>query len=869
MLFVVRNCRLEKEQFVAQAINENVVCSDNTTYLVSNYVNKIIESIKVLRDSEEIYEFINSREDSTENEVIDLFIKTLNNKSNYKSISFIDTDGFEVMNVFKYNESYVAKPQEYFRNIKGNVLYNELINSEDNTEVFLSSLNIKRVKNNMGESELDTTLSFLIPVYDSTDTLAGMISIDYSGNDLLSIANNYSTFERNSNSFLSVYSKEGNGDYAFKEGFNLNQVDDDSSIVKSISNSLLPHITEESGTIIDGNSLTAYFDVLSGLKDSNLFNGDKLIMSHAYNLRQIYSIEKVLSQLFTTVYFIYLLVIIVAAYILSYYINKSRKNEDELNVAHRVADNTTDAVIIGNIDKNIQFVNKSIEESTGYKVEELCGKSPTILISDLNSPEKINTLKKEIAEKYSWNGAIWKQDKRGILYASNLNLLYINHKRPGNNYIALFSSLTNSQVRTRQNMIQNSQKGLIEELLTQAIARGKSKRYILLYIALENFNILVDLFTKENLVIMDKFIDLLIPFKGEFDVIAKAGRNNVVCIFDADAIDCSLQSYVTSIYKSLSKIMYIGDNEVFFKSKIGVSIYPDDTDDFSQLFDNTVMALQWSTTIGEKNVVFFSPAMRLQLNREKTIERNLRMAIDKKELFMVYQPQVDINSGKVVGMEALLRWNCEELGYVSPAVFIPIAEKNRMMIDLGKWILERTCSDLGYILKKLGDSDLRCAINISVVQLEDTDFLENFYNVIEKNHLKYSNIEIEITENLFLEQSPNTSSILQDIKDRGITIAIDDFGTGYSSLSYLNRLPVDKIKIDRGFIKNYPSADSGELAKILVNMSKTLNKDVLTEGAETEDQIQYLKSIGCEYIQGYYFSKPLMIDDLISYVNRD
>ena len=238
---------------------------------------------------------------------------------------------------------------------------------------------------------------------------------------------------------------------------------------------------------------------------------------------------------------------------------------------------------------------------------------------------------------------------------------------------------------------------------------------------------------------------------------------------------------------------------------------------------------------------------------------------------MVYQPQIDIATEKIIGMEALLRWNNSVLGNVSPTIFIPIAEKNNLIIDIGDWVIQAVCLDLKQLNENLfiRSLNLKCAVNVSTIQMEDMDFTERFFNFVAEHDIKSHQLEVEITESYLLSNEKKGREMLEGIRAQGFSIALDDFGTGYSSLSYLNNLPIDKMKIDRGFIKDYPENDDGTLIKILVEMSKTLKMNVLTEGAETKEQVDFLNSIGCDYIQGYYYSKPLPLASFISFVEAN
>jgi EAL domain-containing protein (putative c-di-GMP-specific phosphodiesterase class I) len=281
-----------------------------------------------------------------------------------------------------------------------------------------------------------------------------------------------------------------------------------------------------------------------------------------------------------------------------------------------------------------------------------------------------------------------------------------------------------------------------------------------------------------------------------------------------------------------------------------------------------MIALEWTSHIQESEIAFFNEQMIEDMNQENKIVSYLGNAIARDELSLVYQPQIDIKTEKIIGMEALLRWDSKELGSVSPGVFIPIAERNYLIIDIGTWVIESVCRDLEYLnsISEFVNKELRCAIIISAIQMGESGFVRKFLGIVDKYKIQKKQLEVEITEGILFKNEIKNVEMLDIFREQGITVAIDDFGTGYSSLSYLHLLPIDKIKIDRSFIKNYPEMDDGKLAKILVEISKTLNINVLTEGAEEKEQVDYLKEIGCNYIQGFYYSKPLKLEKFVQFV---
>ena len=315
-----------------------------------------------------------------------------------------------------------------------------------------------------------------------------------------------------------------------------------------------------------------------------------------------------------------------------------------------------------------------------------------------------------------------------------------------------------------------------------------------------------------------------------------------------------------NIQKSLN-LKYIGEKE---STKILRKIRYNITNEKPE-----EMGISAKYNVRYKDGIFLEKEDKMS-NKKRKILFHLKKAIKNNELSLVYQPQVDINSGKTIGMEALLRWKSKELGNISPSVFIPIAEKNDLIIEIGNWITNQVCKDLETMNENYPKEikNLRYSINFSPIQIADANFYENLLSIISNYKIEYNQLELEITEGVLLSDLQKNKEIFQQLKQLGITTALDDFGSGYSSFPYLRILPIDRIKVDRSFIKDYPQNDDGTLMEILVHISKKLNKKILIEGAETQIQIQFLKSIGSDYVQGYYYSKPLLKDQFIKFIQK-
>ena len=255
---------------------------------------------------------------------------------------------------------------------------------------------------------------------------------------------------------------------------------------------------------------------------------------------------------------------------------------------------------------------------------------------------------------------------------------------------------------------------------------------------------------------------------------------------------------------------------------------------------------------------FFTQELNASIQHQIQLDKDMKAALEHLEYELFYQPKIDLRSGKIVGAEALIRWNNPEKGMISPDQFIPLAEENGFIVKLGEWVIDNALNQ--HLLWKEKGLDIIISINVSTKQLIESRFVHTLINKLESKQIDPTKIDIEITEYMFIEANQESSSILNTLSDYGISISLDDFGTGYSSLSYLKQFPIDYLKIDKTFLDDYNSEDGAAFIETIVKMGQILKIKVVAEGVEEKGQVDFLKSIGCEQCQGYYFSKPLNVD---------
>jgi EAL domain-containing protein (putative c-di-GMP-specific phosphodiesterase class I) len=307
------------------------------------------------------------------------------------------------------------------------------------------------------------------------------------------------------------------------------------------------------------------------------------------------------------------------------------------------------------------------------------------------------------------------------------------------------------------------------------------------------------------------------------------------------------------LVNAFSDPLKIGSYDLLAGVSAGVSFSMHDSVDSSTLLRNADLALYRAKTDGRGVCRVYEPQMSLQIMLRREVERDLRQALAKDQLVIHYQPLLELESGTEVGFEALLRWNHPEKGMISPATFIPIAESSGMIVPIGNWVLEQSCK-----LATTWQKNLSVAVNISPAQFKSGKLVEVVSAALKKYGLAAHRLELEITESLLLEKSSETLEVLKRLKELGVSIALDDFGTGYSGLGYLNSFPIDKIKIDRSFIKDLGTKPrSKELVRAAINIGHSLGLMTLAEGIETQEQLDMLRALGCQQGQGFLFSPAI------------
>ena len=410
------------------------------------------------------------------------------------------------------------------------------------------------------------------------------------------------------------------------------------------------------------------------------------------------------------------------------------------------------------------------------------------------------------------------------------------------------------------------------EYLEKALARSKRSKTLLAvcFLDLDNFKQVNDNMGHNGGDQLLKAIpEALSPVLRDTDYLARLSGDEFGLILESIQSTQEISRILTRYINTFNQPFSINGYEINISASIGVAVFPLGGNDAEELLKNADIAMYKAKAAGKNTFIFFNETTNKQVQRRHAIEVALRKAIEKQEFHLVYQPQIDANTNKIYGVETLIRWAHDGLDQISPAEFIPIAEECGLIDKIGIWVIERVGKDYN-TLKKIS-VDLEVSINTSIRQLESLNFDETILTVLKKHNLPCNKITLEVTETAIMRHPDLIIDIMTRLSNLGICFALDDFGTGYSSMNYLKRLPISYIKIDQGFVHDIEDDPSdAAIVRAIIQLSNALGTKTIAEGVETVGEYKFLQKHGCEYLQGYYFDKPLALDELIKkYVKQD
>ncbi len=555
--------------------------------------------------------------------------------------------------------------------------------------------------------------------------------------------------------------------------------------------------------------------------------------------------------------------------------------EKKLKLSDIVFENTTEGIIITDESGKIISVNSAFTNITGYTFDEIIYQNPRILKSGKHDKEFYSNLWHELEKNGSWKGEIWNRKKSGEIYPEWLNLSVAKDSNGKVlNYVALFSDITKIKNSTAKidylahhdPLTNLPNRLLLNARLNKSIEKCNdlSQRLAIFFIDIDNFKIINDSYGHS---IGDKIINLvaqrLQKNVRKNDTISRIGGDEFIIVIEDILEKKNIEKIAKKILNDFIEPIKL--EEYLFDTTIsmGISIFPNNGLNGEDLIKHADTAMYSAKNAGRNQYQFYKDEMTSEIFEKIVMKQEISDAIKNNEFEVHYQPQIDIKTNKIIGAEALLRWNHKTLGVISPDEFIPHAEETRLIIPLGDFVLKTACS----FMKKLHEMNLledgKIAVNISSIQFKHSDIYKTVLDNLKITNLDANYLELELTESFIMENIEESIMILKNFKEIGVQLSIDDFGTGYSSLSYLKQFPIDKLKIDKSFIAEIPhSLKDIAIAKTIIALAKGLGIKVIAEGVEKINQKEFLELENCDEIQGWFYAKALKEKEFIEFAKN-
>ncbi|UMR28751.1 EAL domain-containing protein [Massilia sp. MB5] len=555
-------------------------------------------------------------------------------------------------------------------------------------------------------------------------------------------------------------------------------------------------------------------------------------------------------------------------------ITARKEAEDKLRLSATVLEHIADGVMVIDARGTIVAVNPAFTQITGYTEEEALGRDRMLTRSGRQDDAFHEGLWKELETTGYWRGEIWNLRKNGEQYLEWLTLSAVRDSRGiATYYVGVFSDIT--QVKESQEKLDHlahhdpltalPNRLLFNDRLQHALQRAgrEGEQLALLFIDLDRFKNVNDTLGHHiGDELLKQVAHALSDKLREGDTLARLGGDEFIVLLENVDGQFSASLVAEKLVGMFEQPFMVAGHELFVTCSVGISLFPEDAQDINMLIRNADVAMYQAKARGRNGYRFYAPSMTGEGVERLRLETFLRRSIEKEEVFLNYQPQVEIDTGKLIGVEALLRWNHPELGLVPPFRFIPLAEDTGFINQLGKWVLYEACRQM-VRWQEAGLHVPKIAVNLSVKQFERGSIVSMVADILRETGLEPQRLQLEVTESVIMNTG-DAMAFINDLHKIGVGLAIDDFGTGYSSLAYLKQLPVQTLKIDRSFIKDISTDVNDEaIAIAIIQLGKSMNLSVIAEGVETDEQAAFLLRHGCNQAQGYYYSRPVTPEDLL------
>ncbi len=556
-------------------------------------------------------------------------------------------------------------------------------------------------------------------------------------------------------------------------------------------------------------------------------------------------------------------------------ITQRRLDEESLRLRNRAIQASVNAIIITDLDGNIEYVNPAFERITGYSVQESIGRNCRFLQADDKEQPGVAALRAAIQRREESSALLRNYRKDGVLFWNDVHIAPV---RGADGTVTHFVGVLNdiTEIKHYEKELERqvnvdaltelASRNVLKERIREGIATAQrfESSVTVGFMDLDNFKFINDSLGHN---VGDELLKqvarrLVACLRGQ-DLVARYGGDEFAFVLLGQQDDKAVAGLMSRILKTIDRPFEISGHKFFVSCSIGLSIYPKDGHDADTLLKNADAAMYRAKERGRNNFQFYTPSMNQRVTERLSLESKLRQALADDEFALYYQPKVDLRTGQISGTEALIRWNPGQGdALISPSTFIPLAEETGLIVPIGEWVLYTACAH-HKTLQEAGLKPLRVAVNISARQFDPQAVVTLVREALDASGLDANLLELELTESLVMQNPEEVIKVLYDLKEMGIHLAIDDFGTGYSSLSYLQRFPVDRLKIDQSFVRDIGNdPNDAIIARAIISLGHSLGMAVVAEGVSSEEQLSFLRENGCDEMQGYLFSCAVPVEEL-------
>jgi diguanylate cyclase (GGDEF)-like protein/PAS domain S-box-containing protein len=555
-------------------------------------------------------------------------------------------------------------------------------------------------------------------------------------------------------------------------------------------------------------------------------------------------------------------------------ITERLESEEQMRLLARVFENTIEGIMVTDAGGVIRMINSAFTAITEFSAEDVIGSTPRALRSGLHGPEFYDSMWQALIKNGHWQGEIWNRRRGGEAYPEWLTITAIKDQNGrATHYVGVFHDITETK-RNEETIVYQAyhdaltglpNRTLFNDRLTMAVAHAQRKHQGLavLFLDLDNFKQINDsLGHAVGDLLLQSVARRLTRWLREEDTVARIGGDEFIILLQGTSGPDFAVHVAKRILASVSEPVIVKGHELYVTACIGITLYPHDGKDIETLVANADIAMYRAKDEGRGMYKLFTAEMNEQVRLRLDLEGRLRKALERDELEVYYQPKVDLASGEIAGVEALVRWQSPEQGLIMPESFISLAEETGLIVQIGEWVLKTACNQAKEWHEQ-GFNELQVSVNLSPRQFQQRNLVEMVRATLEASGLAAKYLDLEVTENVLMHSIEQATETLRRLSELGVQLSMDDFGRGYSSLYYLKQFRMQALKIDRLFMSDVVGdPDDASIVNTIISISRSLNLKVVAEGVETREQLEFLRERNCDQMQGFLFSKAVPAADL-------